>query len=93
MPRPPAPPALPGVPGPRPVDVWRLVWWTERGFLHGMRHGTAGGRALSAVLAILWWPALPILLPVQAALTDRGIDQKLVAAGQFEPRGQSGCCG
>lgn len=71
MPRTPPPPALTGVPGPRPVDVWRLVWWTERGFLHGMRHGTAGGRALSTALAVLWWPALPVLLPVQAALTAR----------------------
>jgi hypothetical protein len=65
---PPRPPAIPGAPAARPVDALRLVWWLERGLLHGARHGRGAGRALSAFSAVLWWPTVPVLLPIQAAL-------------------------
>jgi hypothetical protein len=65
---PPRPPAIPGAPAARPVDALRLVWWLERGLLHGARHGRGAGRALSAFAAALWWPTAPVLLPIQAAL-------------------------
>ena len=64
----PRPPAIPGAPAARPVDAVRLVWWLQRGLWHGARHGRGAGRALSALSAILWWPTVPVLLPVQAAV-------------------------
>lgn len=66
------PPAIEGAPAPRAVDVARIVWWSQLGYLHGARHGHGAGRALSALLALLWWPfAVPLLLPVQAVLVAR----------------------
>lgn len=66
------PPAVQGVPAPRLADVARIVWWSQLGYLHGARHGHGAGRALSALLALLWWPfAVPLLLPAQAALVAR----------------------
>lgn len=56
------PPEAPGLPGPDRRDVLRLLWWAERGFLHGATRGSAGSRAFSAFLAATWWPALPVLL-------------------------------
>lgn len=61
----PRPPEVPGFPGPGRGDVWQLLWWAERGFLHEARRGkrgSAGSRAFSTFLAAMWWPALPVLL-------------------------------
>ena len=44
---------------------------TRRGYEHGIWAGRGAGRAFSAVLAILWWPALPLSLPVQLVLLRR----------------------
>jgi len=38
------------------------MWWAEQGFWHGASRGSAGSRAFSAFLAVMWWPALPVLL-------------------------------
>lgn len=66
------PPAIEGVPAPRVVDVVRMVWWSQLGYRHGARHGRGAGRVLSAWLMLWWWPvAVPLLLPVQAALVRR----------------------
>ena len=65
------PPAIEGAPPPGAVDVARIVWWSQRGYRHGARRGRGAGRLFSAFLALAWWPALPLLLPVQAALIAR----------------------
>lgn len=68
------PPDLPeivGVPKPRRRDVLRFVWWAQRGFLHGARQGSASSCTFAALLALLWWPSLPLLIPVQFALVSR----------------------
>ncbi|TDE88173.1 hypothetical protein EXU48_23930 [Occultella glacieicola] len=65
------PPALEGLPSPRARDCVRFVWWAQRGYWHGVRKGRGLGRALSLVLAVLWWPAVPLLLPVQLVLVAR----------------------
>lgn len=66
------PPVLDDVaPAPRVVDYARFLWWNERGFLHGARHGRGGGRLLSIVLAVLWWPTLPLTVPIQIVLAAR----------------------
>lgn len=56
------PPEVPGFPGPSRGDVLRLMWWAERGFWHGASKGRAGPRVYSAFLALMWCPALPVLL-------------------------------
>lgn len=58
----PRPPEVPGFPGPSARDVLRLMWWAERGFMHGATRGSAGSRGFSALLAAGWWPSLPVLL-------------------------------
>lgn len=63
--RPPAPPTVPGTLPPRLRDVPRMVWWSERGYVHGIRRGTTAERILSLVLALLWWPAYFLSLVVQ----------------------------
>lgn len=65
----PRPPVVEGLPAPGPVDVLRMVWWMQRGFLHGIGHAT--GRATSLLLATGWCVALPLLIPVQFALEAR----------------------
>lgn len=67
----PRPPRLADVPEPGARDALRLVWWARRGYEHGIWAGRGAGRAFSAVLAILWWPALPLSLPVQLVLLRR----------------------
>lgn len=42
-----------------------MVWWAERGYVHGIRNGTAAERILSLMLAFLWWPAHVLLVVVQ----------------------------
>lgn len=54
-------PAIEGAPAPRAVDVARIVWWSQLGYLHGPRHRHGAGRAL----------AVPLLLPAQAVLVTR----------------------
>lgn len=61
----PRPPEVPGFPGPSRGDTLRLMWWAERGFLHGARKGRPWSRGYSAFLALMWWPALPVLLAGQ----------------------------
>lgn len=67
----PPPPRLADVPEPGGRDALRLVWWARRGYEHGARAGRGAGRTLSAVLAVLWWLAVPLSLPVQLALLRR----------------------
>ncbi len=38
------------------------MWWAERGFVHGASKGRPWSRGYSAFLALMWWPALPVLL-------------------------------
>lgn len=61
----PAPPVVSGTVPPRLRDVLRMVWWGERGNLHGIRHGSAATRVLSLILALSWWPAYVLLVSVQ----------------------------
>lgn len=61
----PAPPVVSGTVTPRLRDVVRMVWWGERGYLHGIRHGSAATRVLSLILALSWWPAYVLLVPMQ----------------------------
>lgn len=65
------PPTVPGLSEPGARYALRLLWWSQRGYWHGARHGRRAGRAFSAVLAILWWPAAPIGAIVQAYLLSR----------------------
>lgn len=65
------PPAVDGAPGPRLRDALKFVWWAERGYLYGAIHGVGAGRVFSAWLALCWWPALPLSIPVQFALMAR----------------------
>jgi hypothetical protein len=67
----PRPPAIDDLPAPGPVDVLRMVWWTQRGFLHVIRHGHGAGRAASLLLATCWCVAVPLLIAVQFALQAR----------------------
>lgn len=67
----PPPPLLADMPEPGARDALRLVWWSRRGYEHGARAGRGAGRAFSAVLAFLWWPAVPLSVPVQLALLRR----------------------
>lgn len=55
-------------PAPRPQDVVRMLGWLERGWVHGSTKGPWTLRVKSLMLALLWWPALPLLVPVQFAL-------------------------
>ncbi|MEV4902855.1 hypothetical protein AB0K08_16130 [Citricoccus sp. NPDC055426] len=64
----PRPPAIASLPTPQAADAVRLVWWLQTGFRHGMTKGGAGARLLSGVLWIGWWPAVPLLIIVQAFL-------------------------
>lgn len=58
----PRPPEVPGLPTASGLDAFKLIWWAERGFLYGAWRGSAGPRALSAFLAVAWWPCTPVLL-------------------------------
>lgn len=69
----PRPPAVDGFPPPIAVDCFRIIWWSQRGYWHGaqkknllVRH-----RVFSMMLALAWWPALPILVPLQFMLIVR----------------------
>lgn len=66
--RPPPTPAVPDTVRPRLGDVPRMVWWSQRAYLYGIRHGTAAERTLSLILALLWWPTCLLLLVVQLAV-------------------------
>lgn len=67
----PRPPLVDGVPEPRSVDALRIVWWSQRGYRHGARHGRGTGRAFSAFLAVMWWLVIPMSIAVQAYLLSR----------------------
>lgn len=63
------PPQIAGLPAPRRRDIARIVWWTEIGYLHGVRHDPRlTGRIFNAMLAATWWPLCWLLVPLQAAL-------------------------
>lgn len=49
----------------------RIVWWSQRGYRYGARHGRGMDRLLSAVLAIMWWLVIPLSVAVQAYLLNR----------------------
>ena len=65
------PPAVAGVPEPGARYALRLLWWSQRGYWYGARHGRLAGRIFSAFLAIMWWPAAPVGAAVQAYLLRR----------------------
>lgn len=65
------PPAIAGTRTPDLGDTPRLLWWSQRGFWHGMRHGSATGRVLSAILTVAWWPCFPLLLACYVWLLRR----------------------
>ena len=58
----PRPPEVPGLPTALGRDAPRLVWWAERGFLHGTTRGSTTARVFSAFLAVAWLPCTPVLL-------------------------------
>lgn len=60
-----------GVAEPRAGDALRIVWWSQRGYLHGARHGRGAGRAFSAYLALMWWLVIPLSIVVQILLLRR----------------------
>lgn len=64
----PTPPEVTGVSVPTRWDLARVVWWEQRGFAHGVRHGRWGARVLSLTLWVGWWPTSPIRLVAQALL-------------------------
>lgn len=63
----PRPPIVDGVPEPRRGDALRIVWWNQRGYRHGARHGRGAGRAFSTLLAIGWWLMIPLSIPLSIA--------------------------
>lgn len=67
------PPRIPDLPSPRPVDVLRITWWNEHGWIHEARHAPAGQRRHATFLAVMWWPLLPVVLITQAVVTRRRV--------------------
>lgn len=67
----PRPPLVAGALEAHLGDVPRILWWSQRGFLHGARHGHGAGRVASVLLALMWWPMFPLLMVVQAFLVSR----------------------
>src|SRR5690606_5812284 len=67
----PRPPIVDGVPEPRRGDALRIVWWSQRGYRHGARHGRGAGRAFSTLLAIVSWLVIPLSIAVQAYRLSR----------------------
>ncbi len=65
------PPRVPGTSDVRVRDCLRIVWWNERGFVHGARHGRGGGQVYSAALAVMWPPTLPLTIPIEFGLVAR----------------------
>jgi hypothetical protein len=65
----PAPPRqVAGTTVAQPRDTWRIARWTARGFALGARRGTGASRVYYSVLTVLYWPLLPVVLPVQLLL-------------------------
>ncbi len=69
--RPPRPPCAPGAAELRRGDTLRLLWWMELGFVHGASRGPLPGRLFPGVMAIAWWPTVPVLLLGQTAAVRR----------------------
>ena len=65
------PPAVDSTVEARTRDVPCLLWWSQRGYWYGVRHGGVRGRLLSLFIAITWWPALPVAVALQAHLVAR----------------------
>lgn len=67
------PPAVAGVLERGARYALRLLWWSQRGYWYGTRHGRLAGRMFSIFLAIMWWPAAPVGAAVQAYLLRRPV--------------------
>jgi hypothetical protein len=64
-------PRVKGLSNPSLGDVFRMVWWLQRGFRHGATRGTLRDRILSGVLTVVWWPFAPLLGAVEGLLILR----------------------
>lgn len=65
------PPAVDGILTAGVADAARLMWWSQKGYQHGIFHGSAGGRAVNAICAVMWWPMWPLLWIANAGLIAR----------------------
>jgi hypothetical protein len=67
------PPLVEGVPLAGPRDAWRLTRWSLSGHVHEVRRrrSTTAQRVYSAALVALWWPFLPVTVPILALAMSR----------------------
>lgn len=63
--RTPRPSAIDGAPPPRRRDVLHAVWWGRRTWSLSARSGPVRDRFYPSILALAWWPLLPIIATIQ----------------------------